>query len=470
MWIDEVWSLREASNPWPVLLRPGGYSDIHAPLYYVCLKPIAELHISTFAARDAILRLPSVLFSTLTVLTLGLCGAALFDARTGLWAGLYFAGSAFAVWYAQEVRMYALAMLLVTLLVWTATEVARNPGKRRAWASLVLLCAGAALTHWYALAIWPLLLTHIIGCRPTRRVALGCVAALLAGALPVAVYLLPKLVNGRGGEMAGECDLRHLLHTVWSFWTADAIGPSVIALHASNPQAVARAFLPSVFTAATLAAVVSLVGIWVLARRAPRRGCSLSLGWLLVGCLAPFAVALLTGRTHNARYSFAAFPAAVLLLAAATRYAARSWQKAAICGGFLAMQAWSLTNYFFDPYYWREDFRALATYVTRHIPENAVLLSASAAADALRVYGTSHRDWEEYPHWAPSSPALEERVAARAVCGLEIWHVCGDRWRELEQPVTDFLAAHYELLHEANWPGLELRIYTPPRGPVVAQP
>ncbi len=463
LWLDEVTSLEQARLDWSALLMPGGYREIHPPAYYLCLKPVANLTNMSGVLFEATLRLPSAAFSTMAVLAVSWLGSLLFDRRTGAYAGLFFGVSAFAVWYGQEVRMYSLAMLLVTLQVAIGVQIADVKASGTAWVMLFVVSVAAGLTHWYAVFVWPVLVGYALWRAPTVRTLRRWGVLSFFIMLPIGVHLAPKIVGGRGGEMAGASDIKNLAFTLWSFWTGYSAGPSVLELHSPDQLAIVKRFLPSVILMGLGAGVVTLFTVWLMFRRMPRSSAMFIAAWLLFGLAGTFLLALATGRVHNARYSFIAFPAAMLLLGAAARYAARHWQRIAICGVYLLSQFWCLANYYWNPYYWREDYRSAATYLTDHTESRGNVLLSFGARRTLAAYGVTGWEWESYPHWSPWSEELRKRIARHlSEKDAEIWHLTGERWRADEQSITKYLAERFSSVEHVRWQGLELKIYRIP--------
>ena len=90
--------------------------DVHPPLYYVLLWGWRTL----VGEGEFVLRYLSVVFSLLTVAVAYRLGALLGGPRTGMLTALFMALSRFAIWWAQEIRMYALAALWATGALWSA--------------------------------------------------------------------------------------------------------------------------------------------------------------------------------------------------------------------------------------------------------------------------------------------------------------------------------------------------------------
>ncbi|MCL6511762.1 MAG: glycosyltransferase family 39 protein [Anaerolineae bacterium] len=124
LWYDEGNSARIAERSLRLIIE-GAAGDIHPPLYYVALKYWR----AAFGEGEAALRSLSVACSTLTVLFAYLIGRDLFGRRTGLIAACLLAGMPFAIYYAQEARMYALLALCAAASTWALIRIENSKSK-----------------------------------------------------------------------------------------------------------------------------------------------------------------------------------------------------------------------------------------------------------------------------------------------------------------------------------------------------
>ncbi len=149
LWWDEASSVLSAALPpaemWQNLLQ----IRVHAPLYFLLLRPFYQLSASAFA-----LRATSVLAGLLGVALIWRAGT-LFSGgrrRVGWLAALLLAVAPFHIWYSQELRMYTLlvaTILAAQLLLWRWVR-----GQRLAdWAGQVFFLAVSLYVHYYALLV-----------------------------------------------------------------------------------------------------------------------------------------------------------------------------------------------------------------------------------------------------------------------------------------------------------------------------
>jgi len=102
LWLDEAISANVVKNySYQNIITQFSPSDFHPPLYYLALKTWTSI----FGYGEFSLRLPSVIFSLITIL--------LVFRYFGFWPSLLLALNPLYLYYSQEARMYSLATLLV---------------------------------------------------------------------------------------------------------------------------------------------------------------------------------------------------------------------------------------------------------------------------------------------------------------------------------------------------------------------
>jgi 4-amino-4-deoxy-L-arabinose transferase-like glycosyltransferase len=121
LWFDEAISVHWARQSVPRILEVGLTleEDRLPPLYYLLLKGWTGL----VGFSETGVRSLSVLQGTLLVAVIAAVARTLFNRRVALLTALLVALNPFLIWYAQEARMYAQAVLFSTLTVWTFLQV-----------------------------------------------------------------------------------------------------------------------------------------------------------------------------------------------------------------------------------------------------------------------------------------------------------------------------------------------------------
>lgn len=159
-WSDEAMTALLTRMSFTDMVRTIGETESTPPLYYV----IAWAWAKAFGYGEIGLRSLSALAGTATVPVAFLGGATLFGRRAGVAAAALVSVSPLLVWYSQEARSYALAVLMCGISFAALTYVLERPsgGALAVWAATAVL---AIATHYFALfvvgaeVLW-LLLSH----------------------------------------------------------------------------------------------------------------------------------------------------------------------------------------------------------------------------------------------------------------------------------------------------------------------
>ncbi len=152
LWNDEGATVAMIHRP-PDAILANTAADIHPPGYYLLLKGWAALA----GESEFALRAFSALAGILTVALAYALGRRLFGGMAGLWAALLLAVNTFALFYAQEARMYAQLGLLATTSMWVFVgwlaawerSVKRLPGRRQLLALALINAAGLYTQYAY---------------------------------------------------------------------------------------------------------------------------------------------------------------------------------------------------------------------------------------------------------------------------------------------------------------------------------
>ena len=149
LWFDESYSVGLANHTFTEIWTIGG-NDVHPILYYWIL------HIINLIFENKIICYR--LFSLVCISILGILGFTHIRKDFGKNVGLIFSFLVFFLpvnmVYTGEIRMYALAMLLVTLMCIYAYRVYKNRDKKQIknWILFAIFSLASAYTHYYALA------------------------------------------------------------------------------------------------------------------------------------------------------------------------------------------------------------------------------------------------------------------------------------------------------------------------------
>ena len=377
LWEDEIHSVLRGNLPFCVAIKDILSAGNQAPLYFV------TMHFWQFLGDDElVVRFFSVICGTLAIAMLVRLSLLIEDHRTGLLAALLLAFSPLHIWYSQETRMYSLVIFLAIVgnyLFLKAIE-------------------GNRLKYWlgYAICILALVYVHYFGCLMAvahfiflfvNRNSFDFKAALRRWILWMAV--------------AGLAYLPWLIVIARSSGTRSANMGWISPVHWSDPLLTLRAFslghtskggLISTLGFSCLLGASSLAIIRAFRSPRPKRK-QLLVHWLFTPPLLLFLVSwgVSGGRGvfYVDRYLLFIFPA-FLLLATCGLNELRRRSKLLACVALatvLAGTLLSLYNLYFEPAYYRENWRDAVAYLREQCNDgDIVIISSNPHFVALDYY------------------------------------------------------------------------------------
>ncbi len=114
LWLDEATTALVSKMQFGEILTQFSTKDFHPPLYYFLMKLTGII----LGYSEIALRTPSVVAGVLTVFVVYILGKKLFNKQIGMVAALLLATSPLHIYYSQEARMYSLAALIVSCIVY----------------------------------------------------------------------------------------------------------------------------------------------------------------------------------------------------------------------------------------------------------------------------------------------------------------------------------------------------------------
>jgi 4-amino-4-deoxy-L-arabinose transferase-like glycosyltransferase len=345
LWYDEGISAHQLSRTFAEIVRASAL-DTHPPGYYWTLKAWGDV----FGSSELALRSLSAAWGVAAIVVTFLIGRRLFGTLAASLAALLLAVAPLAVYYSQEVRMYAQVTALGLLAVYAYT---RRMYLLYALAGLATLLAAVNL---HALIWWR---------TRSQRDWLGWLAANAA----IAIGFLPWL-------SAFIDQQSHALNTS----PRTVLGITLDTLTAYG-GGVARneAFL---WTGGLLV-VLALAGSVVV--RDPKAVSLALLVWLLPLGLVVF-LGLRSGL-FEVRYLVVGLPGVVLLAGAAIVRLTPKPLLVAPIGLLIAPAAMGLTAQYFDPTLARDDYRDLVADIQHEAqPSDAIVLVAPNQVEIFGYY------------------------------------------------------------------------------------
>jgi mannosyltransferase len=206
LWLDEVFSAKMAGTPLKDLLLAVPRFDTHPPLYYL------QLHFwALISQTDSWLILNSALLDVLAILSLCYVISRIYDRATGLWVGAVYAVLPLNIFFASNVRMYAMFFLLIIWL-WYFLELRVRRGHASLWQRLGTMLLGLAATLTHGLGFFVVFFVYfqsVVRIDTHHRDAKGRRAARLIGLdyIPVALTAGYSLAIGLFRQTEGTTSL-----------------------------------------------------------------------------------------------------------------------------------------------------------------------------------------------------------------------------------------------------------------------
>jgi hypothetical protein len=338
IWLDEATSIAQAQMPLGDMLHTLRSTDVHPPLHHIVLW----LTVRALGTGEVAVRVPSLIAATALVPLLYCAGKDIYDRRAGVAAAALGAVAPFAIWYAQEARMYALFMVFALLALWAQVRILRGGGPR-AWAGWVLASAALVYTQYFGIlfvGVQQLAFAIAVarGELPARR-ALPWSGALVLLIVPLMPFALDQFT---ANESAGR-----------GFQQPSQAGGSVEPGAAPGAYAALTNAAWAVLGYHSNATMTALAALWPLALLLALALLGRGRSWptlLIVACAVVPAIGLfvlgqLKPFVFEVRYFVGAVPLALLLIARAlTSWARRPAVVVLACAATTAVLALGLAD------------------------------------------------------------------------------------------------------------------------------
>lgn len=214
------WSQRPMAELWAMFAN-----ENNPPLFFLLIKAW-----SAFTPFEvAWLRVPSAVFSALTVWPLFLLTRKLVDVRAALVASLLFSFSNYHFGFAHEVRGYSLFALLTTTSMWLLVG---DVTRRMLWLALVnVLLVYTHFFGWPALGIQVLTVLLIPELRGRRKEVFRSLAVVLIAYVPYALVFAQRLGQSvSDGTWLTSPEPEELYNMIWRWSNAPVLAVLFLTL------------------------------------------------------------------------------------------------------------------------------------------------------------------------------------------------------------------------------------------------
>ncbi|MCB0323640.1 MAG: glycosyltransferase family 39 protein [Bdellovibrionales bacterium] len=379
IWLDEVTSLSIASLPYTDILQGVGFDRHTPPFYYLALHawllfaPATEIGLRAF----------STVFDVVNIFLLGVLLMRCSERRIALTGALLYAVSPFAIYYAQEGRMYTLVVSLVLATFLLAVRAAHASVTAAQVGMLVLTATAGMYTHYYyalSLAGISLGLTWVAR-RNLSRLVRWYGALTIVGVLFLPWIQVVLELAGSGGQEFRRFVFLVLPYALFRF----SAGYAVLPLNYDTKEHVSAAVISEAPAVISYMAAFGLMALWGLWRLRSNRIFAMFCGALLLPPLAALIVSLRVPMLSE-RYLVVSFPFFIALLAVTLIEAPRLARRIALIA-LLPLVSWSLWAHYFSPEFSNTQWRAVAQYLSEHSDTTrTVVVRPGYTASTLRFY------------------------------------------------------------------------------------
>lgn len=188
LWLDEGINVMAArSYSFLGMVTQYAIADFHPPGWFMILWLWGKI----FGYSEVTVRMPSVIFGTLSIYVIYLIGKKLISKKIGLLAALLLAINPLHIYYSQEARMYAFAALAVVVNIYLLINLFK--GDKVSLIFLIMSNFTILLSDYIAYFIFPAQLIFLLFLN--RKEILKKWVMAMAGALFLGVWWLPVFLR-----------------------------------------------------------------------------------------------------------------------------------------------------------------------------------------------------------------------------------------------------------------------------------
>lgn len=408
LWLDEIYSVLDATmRPLrELVLLP--LVKLHLPLYYLVLRYWIEL----FGTSEAMVRTPSALFGIAAVGAIYLVGTRLYDRPVGVASAALLAFSKFHVYYSQEARMYSLLVLLSLLSFYGLLRVAEEAS---GWnvAGYLVATVLLAYTHPFSLFVIlaqnvyvftaPLLGRHDSLTIPLRRwIGLQAVVGALIG--PWVLYAIYDVIAHDSApgwisepSLSGVAKLP-ATYLGWGWGSSEREllvgGDLLLAIRLGVLVLVLVLLLVGIANRPIVRGATNRLPT-VEARRGTSHRAYLLVVWFLVPILVPTILSFVLSPMLSTRYTITASAGLFVLMANGIRHLRYAHLNVAIALLLVAALLFPLVGYYTVDH--RHQWEEATDYVDANAESDDLILVSDAYARTPLLYYSERDDLRTVP-------------------------------------------------------------------------
>lgn len=367
LWYDEILTFLSSSGTFTHVLFQTEIETYILPLYYLVVHAFLYL-----GEEDVILRIPSLIFGSLSIPLFFLVVREILGAETGVLASFLLAISPFHIFFSQEARPYAMFLFLCLLALYLLQQCLKH--KESNWLKLGFAVVAASTLYCHTVAI-PFLMflalyLVLMGSQIKLKEWGGTVSGLTILLLP-ALYRIMMIQEESG--LGRSFELSYLPYVMWAFSTGFSLGPTLLELHLTDKMNYVIEYLPMIVPILVYISGLVLFGAKKLFQKNRTHFLVLCLFFLLPLMFMSFA-AIVISRPFNVRHIIPSLlPFLVFVALGIQNLNKRPLQFLGV-GIFIVISVFSLKNYYFEDRYHREDYRGASQFLTAHSTQGDLII------------------------------------------------------------------------------------------------
>jgi 4-amino-4-deoxy-L-arabinose transferase-like glycosyltransferase len=475
LWYDEGLSLinSDASNLQESIMKILGIENANRfqPLYFIILAAWRNL----FGDTEYALRSFSALFGIGTTIIIYFTALKIYGKNHALWSLTIAAFSSFLVYYSQEVRPYALLLFITALQMFLFSQILdKKKDHEQIYRISFWICSGLGLLGSIMMVIFnlALCLSHILIFRNLKNWVKWWIPTLFF-AIPAFLFYFysPNSTDPESIRMTrtGFPIIQNALFVLYGILTGITYGPPQDLLRGTNKMQVLQSYWPYLVILLLVAISILLaliITFWHSNKderyQQPDR---LLISIFIIAFVLSIPFALITKMNWLPRHTFFLYiPLVILLPSTFLHYRQQNGSFSRIFRlGRLAiitlifLNCLSLSHYYFNKDYYRDDYRSVAQYMVQHqTPSNSSVIFSGSG----KLFNYYDNQITIYGGWHYKSD-LQQGNFAKLVENLtnhtEQVLIAVNRDPLLQNSLTREMSPKYSLEHEVKFPGF--RVY-----------
>jgi hypothetical protein len=198
IWDDEVYSLHTSAYNLHNVIRQSYITERQAPFYFILLALWRTVNSGVFFARllsPLCIALGAFIFYKIVRFVL--------DKEDSRWLLLVFLLNPYTVWAALEIRLYAFAILLSALLIYTILKYYKENRKKYLWWFLILSLIGLYTQYYFSFLIFSIGISVFLFKGFKEFFKLSCYLVIVVLLFIPNLFIMGKLILVSQTEMIG---------------------------------------------------------------------------------------------------------------------------------------------------------------------------------------------------------------------------------------------------------------------------